>query len=433
MKMTDPPSGTNELLHIFDSVPTESTHETPPISSNQPAYPISMVSKDPELFSQATPAPFQPEVDMSSESNIVRVVYQRDAKAPTSLSKLSVSNQERHVDPMSRAKSTSPFVSPESNSTHEQSLPPKAQEYAPISPVERTPSSGPLLPDSSPIFSPPPSPSKHIRIPSTGNRPTVMQVAQDFLNPPTNKLHADPIISEPEPVKPPESPLKPRATLSQMQAEKRKSSYEKYSAMVLPPLKEEATPTPSPAGTLTRINVRLDVLPNYQEKQSKSVEIPMTKEPGVLPRSPVFSEKPKAPFPEVNISKLLNSPPKLSEQRPADILTISVEVLAITGTTATPLSRNLDIFYDSEILAIVHRTKSKSTGLASTTVWCWLGRRSLLGDREERKIHDLSKRYGTSAVSELNVSNFSLSDHMFRKSFIIWLSLQHSFRPWVVV
>lgn len=113
----------------------------------------------------------------------------------------------------------------------------------------------------------------------------------------------------------------------------------------------------------------------------------------------MFSEKPKASLPEVNISKLLNSPPKPSEQ-PADILTISVEVLVITGTTATPLSRNLDIFYDSEILAIVHRTKSKSTGLASTTVWCWLGRRSLLGDREERKIHDLSKRYGTSAVSK---------------------------------
>ena len=258
-----------------------------------------------------------------------------------------------------------------------------------------------------------------------------MQVAQDFLNPPTYEFHADPIISD-EPVKPPESPLKPKATLSQMQAEKRKSSYERYSAMVLPPLKEEATPTPSPAGTLTRVNVRLDVLQNNQEKQSKSVEIPMTKEPEVSLRSPVFSEKLKAPFPEVDISTLFNSPPKPSEQ-PTDILTISVEVLAITGTTATPLSRNLDIFYDSEILAIVHRIKSKSTGLASTTVWCWLGRRSLLGDREERKIHDLSKRYGTSAVSKMNFFSFSLSDYMFRKFFINWLSLQHSFRPWVVV
>jgi hypothetical protein len=257
-----------------------------------------------------------------------------------------------------------------------------------------------------------------------------MQVAQDFLNPPTNEFHADPIISEPETVKPPENPLKPRTTLSQMQAEKRKSSYEKYSAIILPPLKEESTPMPSPVGTLTHGYARLDVvLPKDQEKQSKSLEIPLTKEPEVSPsRNPVFSEKSEALSPEVDISKLLDSRPKPSEQ-PADILTISVEILAIIGTTATPLSRNLDIFYDTEILAIVHRTKSKSTGLVSTTVWCWLGRRSLLGDREERKIHDISKRYGTSAVSEINSSVLQLSYIRFRKFFINWLSLLISFRP----
>ncbi|KIM40211.1 hypothetical protein M413DRAFT_446377 [Hebeloma cylindrosporum] len=392
MKMTDPPSGAKELLQVVDVVPTEPMDEAPPIFSNPPAFhSISIISKDPEVSSRDV-APFQPEVDISSEWNVVQAGHQRDAKTPSSPPrKLSVSTQEEHVDPISRAKSTSP--SPEVNPAH----PPKAQAFGPISPVERTPSSGPLLPDPSPICSPPSSPSKHSRIPSTGKRPTVMQVAQDFLNPPKNEFHADPIISEPE-VKPPESPLKPRATLSQMQAEKRKSSYERYSVMVLPPLKEEATPTPSPAGTLTRGTARLDVvLPSEQEKQSKSLEVPMTKEPEMSSStSPVDSEKIQVSFPEVNISKLLNSPVKPFEQ-PPDILTISVEVLAITGTTATPLSRNLDIFYDSEILAIVHRTKSKSTGLASTTVWCWLGRRSLLGDREERKIHELSKRYGTSA------------------------------------
>ncbi|KAF8897057.1 hypothetical protein CPB84DRAFT_1681849, partial [Gymnopilus junonius] len=74
-----------------------------------------------------------------------------------------------------------------------------------------------------------------------------------------------------------------------------------------------------------------------------------------------------------------------------------VEVLAITGTTATPLSRGFEIFYDTEILVIIHRVKSKSSGLASTFVWCWLGRKSTLGDREEHKVDDLAKRYGTSA------------------------------------
>jgi hypothetical protein len=40
-------------------------------------------------------------------------------------------------------------------------------------------------------------------------------------------------------------------TPSAAHIEKRKSSQEKYSAMMLPPLKEESTPTASPAGTLS--------------------------------------------------------------------------------------------------------------------------------------------------------------------------------------
>ena len=56
------------------------------------------------------------------------------------------------------------------------------------------------------------------------------------------------------------------------------------------------------------------------------------------------------------------------------------------------------VFYDTEILAIVHRVKSKASGLASTSVWCWLGKQSCFRDREEKKLHELSKRYGTSAV-----------------------------------
>jgi hypothetical protein len=78
---------------------------------------------------------------------------------------------------------------------------------------------------------------------------------------------------------------------------------------------------------------------------------------------------------------------------------VSVEVLAIAGTTATPVPQNIDIFYDSEILAIIHRTKSKLSGLASTSVWGWLGRRTVLGDQEHRKLQELATRYGTSCVS----------------------------------
>lgn len=99
------------------------------------------------------------------------------------------------------------------------------------------------------------SPRRHSRILSTGNRITVMEVSQslnDFVN-----LHsplescATSISSAHEPVSPVEIASSSR---SHIQAEKRKSAYEKYSAITLPPLKEEATPTQTPAGTLNRIN-----------------------------------------------------------------------------------------------------------------------------------------------------------------------------------
>lgn len=105
----------------------------------------------------------------------------------------------------------------------------------------------------------PSSPRRHSRIPSTGSRITVMEVSQSLNNAATSQSPlescAAPISSAHEPVSPVENTSNYRATLSQIQAEKRKSSYEKYSAIILPPLKEEATPAHTPVGTLTRTNV----------------------------------------------------------------------------------------------------------------------------------------------------------------------------------
>ncbi|KAJ3514326.1 hypothetical protein NLJ89_g2435 [Agrocybe chaxingu] len=110
----------------------------------------------------------------------------------------------------------------------------------------------------------PPSPGRHVRIPSTGSRPTVMELAQTLMDNPPEESHAQ--LSSPDVLPPPSSRetyvpaellLRPRPNaLSQIQAEKRKSSYERYSAIIMPPLKEETTPTPSPAGTLARTAVR---------------------------------------------------------------------------------------------------------------------------------------------------------------------------------
>lgn len=103
----------------------------------------------------------------------------------------------------------------------------------------------------------PPSPRRHSRIPSTGSRITVMEVSQSLndvaMSQNPSESCTSPIIINS--VHEPDSPVEitSRTTLSQIQAEKRKSSYEKYSAIILPPLKEEATPTQTPLGTLTRI------------------------------------------------------------------------------------------------------------------------------------------------------------------------------------
>jgi hypothetical protein len=82
-------------------------------------------------------------------------------------------------------------------------------------------------------------------------------------------------------------------------------------------------------------------------------------------------------------------------------MAISVDIMAITGSTASTITRHSNVFFDSEALAVVHRSKSRSSGLVSTQIWGWRGRRSRVTDREDRKLQDLAKRYGTNLVSSM--------------------------------
>ncbi|KAF8441565.1 hypothetical protein L210DRAFT_3398836 [Boletus edulis BED1] len=77
---------------------------------------------------------------------------------------------------------------------------------------------------------------------------------------------------------------------------------------------------------------------------------------------------------------------------------VSVEVLSVVHTSAVPVQRNTNVFYDGEVLVIVHRAKSRETGLVATKVWCWKGNKCHFGDKEEMKVGELARRYGTSAV-----------------------------------
>jgi hypothetical protein len=111
------------------------------------------------------------------------------------------------------------------------------------------------------------------------------------------------------------------------------------------------------------------------------------------------------PLPDVNVDHLLESRSHIELSNPL-IQTISIEVLSIIGSTATATSQDTNIFYDAEVLAVIHRYKSKLDGLVSTNLWIWRGKRSQTNDKEERKIQDLARRYGTSPVG--HIGNFIL-------------------------
>jgi hypothetical protein len=97
-----------------------------------------------------------------------------------------------------------------------------------------------------------------------------------------------------------------------------------------------------------------------------------------------------------------------------DVQPISTEVMTITGSTAAPITNDVHVFYDTEIIAIIQRTKSKSKGLVVTNVWAWIGKHATLGDKENKKLHELAKRYGTTLVRVEIFSVASFADSLCR-------------------
>jgi hypothetical protein len=104
------------------------------------------------------------------------------------------------------------------------------------------------------------------------------------------------------------------------------------------------------------------------------------------------------PIPRIEIDDLVGpSAAKLSPD--ADSVVISVDILSIAGSTASPLKTDVNVFYDTEFLAIVHRYKSTSSHLVSTRVWGWQGKRCNFSQREDQKLCDLARHHGASPVS----------------------------------
>ncbi|KAI0645465.1 hypothetical protein C8Q79DRAFT_1001065 [Trametes meyenii] len=324
------------------------------------------------------------------------------------------------------------------------SKPPRSEKTSPISPLvppkpTRSPSTTP--PQSS-GQKPPASPAKHTRIPSTGNRATVMDVAQTFnevlqttspasASPteskrpsPPSTVHVSPTSQvtpqeEDESYEPPSvknlvgnwGPRSNDASLAVTAPplERRRSSYDKYSAFVLPPLAEEKTPTPSPAGTLKSGSASIvqvaeavkEEVNVEKDEKAKTSEVAVTVE--TVEAKPQLRDEfihlvhADGPLPHVNVEALYSAPRPVHTTDP-DLTTISVDVLSIAGNAANAISRDVNVFYDTEFLAVVHRAKARSSGLVQTKVWGWHGRNAQVGERETQKLQELARRYGTTPV-----------------------------------
>lgn len=110
-------------------------------------------------------------------------------------------------------------------------------------------------------------------------------------------------------------------------------------------------------------------------------------------------DNPSEPLPEVDVEALSKAHPVAGRYIVnKDALTVSVDVMSVAGSNSTAITKETSVFYDTEVLAIIHRFKLKSTGLMETKVWGWLGRNSTAGERELKALADLAKRYGTRLV-----------------------------------
>lgn len=248
------------------------------------------------------------------------------------------------------------------------------------------------------------SPPRQRRIPTTGTRATVMDVAQALSTVRSEPGDHDAHTSPPTP----HSDSTLRMPLS-AQPEKRKSSYEKYSSFAMPPLQEEVTPTPSPVNSVGR--------QNFGNHSADAAHKPVVQNSpeiihlGMLAcmmvilfdsLSCINSVRKDVSLPRIDIYKLINYHEPIYCP-PDDTHTISIEVLSIMGFTAIPVTEEKFIFYEYENLAIIHRAKLKSTGLVSTGLWCWRGKHSSFSNQEEEKLREMSRRYSVNSVS---VSHF---------------------------
>lgn len=105
-----------------------------------------------------------------------------------------------------------------------------------------------------------------------------------------------------------------------------------------------------------------------------------------------------APIPPFNLQQVLNSNP-YTFTFPSNFKRISTDVFTISDGQASAVPAIPCVVYEEELVAVVQRLKNKSNGLVSNKVWGWRGRKAEPGAKDDGKLVELGKQYGTNVVS----------------------------------
>ncbi|CAE7094479.1 unnamed protein product [Rhizoctonia solani] len=275
-----------------------------------------------------------------------------------------------------------------------------ARPESPTKPATPKPVS-PISPPRQP--GPPPSPGRN------KGRTTVMELAQAMSE------------RQGETLEEPKMPASPRSVPAAMR-ERRRSSYDRYPVVTMPPLKEEKTPTPTPAGTLSKsqelsVPVAEPVPASTSPKTSPRVSPKPSPRLSPKPLSPRPSPKVQpaplpvenkvdevyrvdqnmAPIPPFNLQQAINANP-YNFTFPSNLKRISTDMFSLSNDRATLVTSNPCLVYDSELVAIIQRVRNETNGLVLSKVWGWCGRKAQPGGKEEGKLVELAKQYGTTVI-----------------------------------
>ncbi|KAI6110602.1 hypothetical protein EDD16DRAFT_1610736 [Pisolithus croceorrhizus] len=227
---------------------------------------------------------------------------------------------------------------------------------------------------------------RNARIPSTGNRSRVMDVAQAMNDTCQSLLSTSP---SQEPSTSLCSSLESNSVLAPS-VKKRKSNYGLSPELAAPAARDKTVLLSTPIDALSRAvkandvsksNMTCGLGPGGEDEDIKEGHANI--ESGVV-RIDFMDQL----LPEIDVQALLEANSPLPFVPSPDLTTVSIEVMSILHEKVTLIPCDTSILYDTELLVIVHRVRTHKSGLVTTKSRC--------GEREEGKVGKLAARYGTS-------------------------------------